>query len=156
MRIEFIVVGRTRLAWVQAGESYYVKRLQRYARYSQVALAAEKGADISRAIEKESQRILDKLSTGPRTYTVLLADDGRQFTSDGLAERIDQLAQTHGPALRFVIGGAFGVSSGVRHTADECISLSPMTLPHELVRVVFLEQLYRAFTILRGEAYHHG
>jgi 23S rRNA (pseudouridine1915-N3)-methyltransferase len=156
MRIEIMMVGRTRLPWVSEGEAYYVKRLGRYVQYASVIIPATKGSNLSQIVDMESQRILHKMHSGTRAFNILMIDTGKAYTSPEMARRIESITRSYGPAVRFIVGGAYGVSEEVRKEVDACISLSPMTFPHEMVRIVLLEQLYRAFTILRGERYHHG
>ena len=102
---------------------------------------------------KEGDAIVSKISPGD--FVVLLDERGREMTSRELAAFIDKKAATLSRNLVFVIGGPFGFSQAVYNRADGLVSLSKMTLTHEMVRLFFVEQLYRAFTIIRGENYHH-
>lgn len=156
MKIELWTVGKTRMAWLREGEAHYLKRCRRFAECTVAVIPSERSGDPSTIIARESQRLMDRLQRTRPAVNILLSDSGHAHDSHGFAKELDKLAIGYGGRLRFIIGGAYGVSGQVRVKMERSLSLSPMTFPHELVRVVFLEQLYRAFTILRGESYHHG
>jgi 23S rRNA (pseudouridine1915-N3)-methyltransferase len=109
---------------------------------------------VEQALAAEGQAILKKIGAGDRL--VLLDERGKSLTSPGLAQWLARVRRLPGSSAVLLVGGAYGVSEEVKQRADETLSLSPMTLPHQLVRVVLLEQLYRAATILAGQPYHHG
>ncbi|MDX1408180.1 MAG: 23S rRNA (pseudouridine(1915)-N(3))-methyltransferase RlmH [Saprospiraceae bacterium] len=155
MRIEIWTVGKTRSSWIREGMQVYLKRIGRFARVSETIIAAEKSGDDTQIIQRESARILAQLEKAPQMFTFLLDETGKQWSSPELAGQLDAAMHARGPRLRFIIGGAYGVNDEVKQSVDSQLSLSRLTFPHELVRVIFLEQLYRAFTILRGESYHH-
>ncbi len=102
----------------------------------------------------ESERILAALKPGEKV--VVLDERGKQLTSPGFAQRLGTWRDQGARELAFVIGGAYGMTEAVRERADLVLSLSPMVFPHQLVRVLFAEQLYRALSILKGTGYHHG
>ncbi|MDX1476554.1 MAG: 23S rRNA (pseudouridine(1915)-N(3))-methyltransferase RlmH [Saprospiraceae bacterium] len=156
MHFELWLVGKTRTSWVRDGQGKYLDRLTRYARHAEVIVPAEKSGDPVQIVNRESERLLLRLKKSDSRYTILLDEHGVLTDSPGLAALIDKARAARGPQLRFIIGGAYGVNSAVRAAVDHQLALSRMTFPHELVRVLFLEQLYRAFTILRGESYHHS
>ena len=156
MRIRLIVTGKTDTGWVRSGMEVYASRLSHYVNFSIVEIpdirnAASYGKDLLKA--KEGEAILKNISGGD--YVVLLDEKGMEFSSSAWAARLGKRISHSSGDMVFVIGGAYGFSEAVYARADERISLSKMTFPHQMVRVIFLEQLYRAFTILRGEQYHH-
>ena len=155
--VKFTVVAVGKLKekfWKQACDEY-LKRLQPYAKTSVIEIAdvdpARVGGEAA-SIEREGQAICKAIPE--RAHVVLLAIDGAQRSSEQLSARIDQLGLSGASDLVFVIGGSCGVSDDVRKRADETLSFGPITLPHNLARVVLLEQLYRACKISRGEPYH--
>lgn len=155
MNITLIAVGKLKERWWRDACDEYLKRLGAYARVKVVEVSdrdpAKCGGDAV-AREAEATDILRALGEG--THVVLLAIDGVQRTSEGFAARIDELA-LHGQSdLTFVIGSSTGVAPSILKRADETLSFGPVTLPHNLARVVLLEQVYRAFKISRGEPYH--
>ncbi|AJC11369.1 50S rRNA methyltransferase [Berryella intestinalis] len=155
MRFTVVAVGKLKERfWVSACDEY-LKRLQPYAKTSVAEVAdvdPRKAGGESEAVAREGSAILSAL--GPRTHTVLLAIDGKQRSSESFSERLDALALSGVSDISFVIGGSCGVSNEVRARADETLSFGAITLPHNLARVVLLEQLYRAQRISRGEPYH--
>ncbi|MEK7528325.1 MAG: 23S rRNA (pseudouridine(1915)-N(3))-methyltransferase RlmH [Patescibacteria group bacterium] len=126
-------------------ESEYRKRLAAFCNF---VTETVKGSDI----KKDGEGILKKIKDGDAV--VLLDERGTEYTSVGFADFISK-EKDHGAKLVFIIGGAYGVSDSVKARANFKIALSKMTFPHQLVRVFFLEQLYRAFTITAGRGYHH-
>lgn len=131
----------------------YEARVGRYFGYESVEVAPGRG-DPHATLREEAAGLLAKLPTDSRVYA--LTRLGERYTSPELAAQLEELA-TYGPgAAVFVIGGAFGLDAQVLDRADRRFSLSDLTLPHDLARLVLLEQLYRAGTIMRGEPYHKG
>lgn len=155
MKFTVIAIGKLKERFWADACAEYAKRLQPYARTSVVELAdvdpARAGGDAV-AVEREGAAILKALPE--RAHVVVLAIDGRQRSSEDLSARIDELGVSGVGEVAFVIGGSCGVSPDVRARADELLSFGPITLPHNLARVVLLEQLYRACKISRGEPYH--
>lgn len=158
MRFTIVAVGKLKERfWVDACAEY-LKRLQPYAR-TEVREVPDvdpgRAGGVAGALEKEGAGVcaaLDSLS--PSTYVVLLAIDGRERSSEDFSAHLDELTLRGISDFAFVIGGSDGVSDAVRARADETLSFGPITLPHNLARVVLLEQLYRAQKISRGEPYH--
>ena len=155
MKFSIVAVGRLKERfWTQACDEY-LKRLQPYARTVVVEVAdvdpAKAGGE-SAAVAREGAAVLKALPE--RAHVVLLAIDGKQRSSEDVAARIEALALAGKSEIAFVIGGSCGTGDDVRARADETLSFGPITLPHNLARVVLLEQLYRAFRISRGEPYH--
>lgn len=155
VKFTIIAVGKLKEKfWKQACDEY-LKRLQPYAKTAVVEIAdvdpARAGGEAA-SVEREGQAICKVIPE--RAHMVLLAIDGKQRSSEQLSARIDQLGLSGESDLVFVIGGSCGVSADVRERADETLSFGSITLPHNLARVVLLEQLYRACKISRGEPYH--
>ena len=158
MKLAVLAVGRLRAPGAAEFARDYAERLGHYSSFDLVEVKAARGgrgAEIDRAVEEEGARLLAALR--PDDRVVLLDERGRDLSSRGLADLLDEAERAGGARrLVFVVGGAWGICGAVRERAERVLSLSKMTLPHELARVVALEQLYRAFTIPRGEPYHHA
>ncbi|MDE5645386.1 MAG: 23S rRNA (pseudouridine(1915)-N(3))-methyltransferase RlmH [Muribaculaceae bacterium] len=156
MDIVLMTVGKTRIAFAAEGIKEYSRRLARY-----VPFVVSELPDVrsTRAMTEELQKeregtmILDKIS--PADFVVLLDERGRQFSSVEFASYMEKLMGSGRKRMVFVIGGPYGFSEDVYARADAKLSLSRMTFNHEMVRMFFVEQIYRAMTILRGEPYHH-
>jgi len=156
MRITFLTVGRTDEAYLKEGIEKYVKRLKHYTRLAVVEIDDLKNAKtLTREQQKakEGELILKKIS--PLDHVVLLDENGSQLTSKQFAVYIDKKTLASISHLVFVVGGPFGFDPQVYQRADDKLSLSEMTFSHQMVRLFFVEQLYRAYTILKGEPYHH-
>lgn len=155
MKFTIVAVGRLKEKFWVAACAEYLKRLQPYAKTAVVEVAdvdpAKAGGE-SASVEKEGAALLKVI--GERSHVILLDIGGEQRTSEDLSARIDDLGLSGKGDLIFVVGGSCGVSGDVRARADETLSFGPITLPHNLARVVLLEQLYRACKISRGEPYH--
>ncbi len=130
----------------------YLKRLQAYAKLTINEVSEETKGTISIRKEKEGERILKRLAAD--TYVIILAIEGKSLSSDQFATKIEQLGTYGNSHLTFIIGGSDGLSPEVMQRADLRLSFSAMTFPHQLMRVILLEQIYRAFKIIRGENYH--
>ncbi len=146
MKIRLAWVGKTKERFIQEGIEKYLRLLKPFADIAVSEIREEKGKDIQRMVEKEGERIL-KL----RVPYVLLDERGKEYTSVAFA---DFLAARQ-PAVQFVVGGAYGVSDGVKAAAQSSLALSRMTLTHEMSRLLLVEQLYRAVTITHKRGYHH-
>jgi 23S rRNA (pseudouridine1915-N3)-methyltransferase len=156
MNVTLLCVGKTDFSWVKEGLELYVSRLRRYVPFKVEEIPHLKNASaLSEAVlkEKEGEIILSKLR--PSDYVILLDEHGREYRSVEFASKLEALLSRNSRDIVFIIGGAYGFSEAVYSRSDEKISLSKMTFSHQMVRVVFAEQLYRAFTILKGEPYHH-
>lgn len=155
MKFTIVAVGKLKERFWAEACAEYLKRLQPYAKtvVREVAdVDPGRAGGVEAAREREGAAILAALS--PSSHVLLLAIDGKERSSEGLSRRIDALALGGTSDLAFVIGGSDGVSDAVRERANETLSFGPITLPHNLARVVLLEQLYRAQKISRGEPYH--
>ncbi len=156
MNMVLLTVGRTDVKWVKEGLDLYASRLVHYVPFtvSEIPELKKVSALTRQQIkEKEGELILKQLS--PSDTLILLDEHGREFRSLEFADYIQKQLSSGGRNLVFAIGGAYGFSEAVYSRAQGKISLSKMTFSHQMVRTVFAEQLYRAFTILKGEPYHH-
>ncbi len=156
MKTCLLVIGKTDAAFVKEGIVEYEKRLTRYLPYEMKILPDVKNArNMTEMLqkEKEGELILEQLQTGD--WVVLLDEKGKQYTSVGFADYLAQKMLAGIKRLVFVIGGPYGFAESVYRRANEKISLSQMTFSHQMVRMIFTEQIYRAMTIMKGEPYHH-
>lgn len=156
MEITLLTVGKTTQTYVQNGIDEFTKRLRRYIPFKIETLPDIKGtkslsAELQK--EKEGEAILSYLS--PSDFCILLDEHGREFTSVEFAAYLQKTMASGRKRAVFVVGGPYGFSKGVYSRAEYKISLSKMTFTHEMVRLFFTEQVYRAMTILNNEPYHH-
>ena len=155
MRICLLTVGKTGAGWIREGLETYTSRLGRYVSFSVKEIPDLKNASSlskTQVKEKEGELILSNI--GPKDTLILLDEKGREYSSGEFAREIGRLTGS-GKNIVFVIGGAFGFSEAVYARCDGKVALSRMTFTHQMARVIFVEQLYRAFTIIKGEPYHH-
>ncbi len=149
MIVDLVVVGKTDSAEVAGLVELYAKRISRWVRFGIVALPdVKKGG-----VKAEGEALMRQL--GADDYVVLLDDKGVDFSSVQFADWLGRRLAAGGKRICFVVGGAFGFSEQVRQRADMLLSLSRMTFSHQIVRAIFAEQLYRAFSIIHNEPYHH-
>lgn len=156
MKITLLTVGKTDRDWVRQGLDIYVSRLKHYIPFSMVEIPELKNVSAlskEQIKAKEGELILKNIR--PADDLILLDEHGREYTSVELAKVIQEKISYTGKDMVFVIGGAYGFSPDVYSRANSRISLSKMTFSHQMVRAIFAEQLYRAFTIMKGEPYHH-
>ena len=156
MTIKLIVVSKTDIPYLQTGIDEYVGRLKHYCDFELVVIPALKNlgkASPEEVKEREGQMILKQVEKADSV--VLLDEHGKEYTSVGFSEYIQKQMNACIRTLAFVIGGAFGFSPAVYAKATHKVSLSQMTFNHQMVRLFFVEQLYRAFTILHHEKYHN-
>ncbi|WP_084043062.1 23S rRNA (pseudouridine(1915)-N(3))-methyltransferase RlmH [Bacillus sp. J37] len=158
MNISIITIGKLKEKYLKQGIDEYLKRLTSYAKVDIIELPDEKapenlsGIEMEQVKEKEGERILSKISDD--THVIALAIEGKMKSSEQLAKDLDQLATYGKSKVAFVIGGSLGLSSAVMKRSNDSLSFSKMTFPHQLMRLILLEQVYRAFRINRGEPYH--
>lgn len=156
MNINIVCVGKIKEKYLRDAIDEYSKRISRFAKLEITELAdekipenaSEKQEDAVKA--KEGDMILSRLKDG---YTIALCVEGKQLPSEGLARKIDSICMS-ASRINFVIGGSLGLDERVKNAADLRLSFSEMTFPHQLMRVILLEQIYRAFKINSGEKYH--
>lgn len=158
MKLSIIAVGNLKEAYFRQAAGEYLKRLMPYAQTTVLEIAEEKTPlnpspkDELIAREKEGERILKAVPPG--SFVAALAIEGKAISSEQLAEWVEHKRQSGRSHIVFVIGGSTGLSEQVKQSADQLLSFGPITLPHQLARIVLLEQVYRAFRILRNEPYH--
>ena len=158
MNITIITVGKLKEKYLKQGIQEYTKRLSAYANIQEVEVPDEKAPEnmsemeMNQVKEKEGERILSKINLD--THVIALAIDGQRWSSERLAKELDQLATYGKSKVALVIGGSLGLSDAVLQRAQTHLSFSDMTFPHQLMRLILVEQIYRAYRINRGEPYH--
>ena len=158
MQIDILCVGKIKEKFFRDALEEYKKRLSRYCRLSEIEVADEKtpesagDTEVRRIKEKEGERLLSKMSED--AFVIALAIDGKGYSSEGFSDALERLAVSGTSHIQFVIGGSLGLSDAVLARADRKLSFSAMTFPHQLMRVILLEQIYRAYRIQRNEPYH--
>ncbi|KMK77943.1 23S rRNA (pseudouridine(1915)-N(3))-methyltransferase RlmH [Alkalihalobacillus pseudalcaliphilus] len=158
MNITIITVGKLKEKYLKQGIDEYKKRLGAYAQINLIEVPDEKApenlslAEEEQVKQKEGERILAKIPQD--SHVIALAIEGKQQTSEQLAKNLDQLATYGKSKVTFIIGGSLGLSNDVQKRANEKLSFSKMTFPHQLMKLILLEQVYRAFRIIKGEPYH--
>ena len=156
MKITLLTVGKTDRDWVKQGLDIYVSRLKHFIPFSVVEIPELKNVSAltkDQIKSREGELILKGIK--PTDDVILMDERGKQYTSIELARVLQDKISYVGKDIVFVIGGAYGFSDAVYERANSKISLSRMTFSHQMVRAIFAEQIYRAFTIMRGEPYHH-
>ncbi len=158
MKITLLTVGKIKETYLEAGIKEYVKRLSRYCKLEILEVADEKTPDgasenLERQIrEKEGKRLLNLIR--PEAYVITLEIQGKQLSSPELARKLERLGVEGVSHITVVIGGSLGLSDEVIGRADFHLSFSAMTFPHQMMRMILLEQLYRCYRIINGEHYH--
>jgi 23S rRNA (pseudouridine1915-N3)-methyltransferase len=156
MKVELILVGKTSKSYFQDAIEEYVKRISRYISFDVKIIPDLKNSkNLSEKQIKELEGVAVLKQIDSSDYVVLLDDKGKSFTSKEMAIWLEQKQAQSIKKMVFVIGGAYGFSADVYTRTNEKISLSKLTFSHQIVRPIFLEQLYRCFTIINGEPYHH-
>ena len=156
MKIALLTVGKTDVNWVKQGLDIYMSRLKHYIPFSITEIPELKNVSSlskDQIKTKEGELILKNIK--PTDDVILLDEHGKQYGSVEFATLLQNKINYEGKDIVFVIGGAYGFSEPVYNRANSKISLSKMTFSHQMVRAIFAEQIYRAFTIMRGEPYHH-
>ena len=154
-RIKLLWVGKTKETFLQEGIQQYQKKLRPYLRLSieEVSASQHRKSGNKDSIREETQKILQKVDSVEQT--IFLDEKGKGLSSEEFASFLEQQMNSGISSMTFVIGGAYGFQQDLLPGSAKKIRLSEMTLNHQMVRILFLEQLYRAFTIIRGESYHH-
>lgn len=156
MKMTLIVVGRTTSGYLKQGIDEYLARLSHYTAFDIQYLSDVKNAkNLSESQQKTAEGRLILNATDRSDYVVLLDEHGQQHTSMAFAQYVQKRMLSGVKRVVFVVGGPYGFSKEVYDRADDMLSLSKMTFSHEMIRLIFTEQLYRAFTILHHEPYHH-
>ena len=156
MKITFLTVGKTEDAYLKEGIEKYAKRLKHYTRFEMVELAELKNTKALTADQqktREAELVLKKITAAD--HVILLDENGTELSSVQFAGYLEKKGIGATTTLVFVIGGPYGFDEAVYQRANDKISLSRMTFSHQMVRLFFVEQLYRAFSIIKGEPYHH-
>ena len=154
MNVSIICVGKVKEKYIVEGINEFLKRMQSFAKMKIVELK-EDGNDSSRniSIEKESEEIL-KTMEKLGGYNILLDIQGKNFSSEEMSEEIERLTVNGVSSINFIIGGSYGVSENVRKTVNMRLRFSKMTFPHQLMRLILCEQIYRWFSIIKNTKYH--
>lgn len=156
MKITFLTVGKTEDAYLKEGIDKYVKRLKHYTKLEVIDLPELKNTKAftqDQQKTKEAELILKKIT--PLDHVILLDEKGMEFSSKQFAAYLDKKSISSTSSLIFIVGGPYGFDQSVYDRANDKLSLSRMTFSHQMIRLFFTEQLYRAFSILKGEPYHH-
>jgi len=158
MKIKIVTVGKLKEKYLKDGIAEYSKRISRFAAVEMIELADEKTPDRAsdseneKILNLEGNRILSKI--GDREFVVVLAIEGKTLSSEEFSSQLEQASINGSSTLTFVIGGSLGLSKEVKKRANLSVSFGRLTLPHQLMRLVLIEQIYRAFTIQQGSPYH--
>jgi len=156
MKIKIICIGKTNKSFMIDGETEYLKRLKHYVNVEKVEIPELKNAkNLSESEIKKSEGNLILQKIAPTDIVILLDENGKEYNSLQFSKYIQKQMNSGSKNLFFVVGGAYGFSEDIYSRANGKISLSQMTFSHQMVRMFFLEQIYRAFTILKGQPYHH-
>jgi len=156
LKVKIIFVNRTASGWVKEGLNDYVKRLKRYlgVDYFEVEISSISKKNVQVILEEEAVKVMAFVKPGD--HVILLDEQGLKLSSEGFSVWLNKKFVSIQGDLIFVIGGAYGFHKSLKERASEKLSLSDMTFTHQMVRVIFVEQLYRAMTILKNEPYHHS
>ncbi|CEX60088.1 rRNA large subunit methyltransferase [Streptococcus pneumoniae] len=158
MKIKVVTVGKLKEKYLKDGIAEYSKRISRFAKFEMIELSDEKTPDKAsesenqKILEIEGQRILSKIAD--RDFVIVLAIEGKTFFSEEFSKQLEETSIKGFSTLTFIIGGSLGLSSSVKNRANISVSFGRLTLPHQLMRLVLVEQIYRAFTIQQGFPYH--
>jgi len=158
MKVSIISVGKLKEKYLKEGIAEYSKRLSRYCTIEMIEVADEKcpetlsEADQLIIKEKEAERISARIKDN--SYIVTLEIGGKEFSSEKLASKIESITTGGQSHITFVIGGSLGLAGSITQKSNLALSFSPMTFPHQLMRLILLEQIYRSFRIIRNEPYH--
>jgi len=158
MKIKVITVGKLKEKYLKDGIAEYSKRISRFAKLEMIELADEKTPDKAsesenqKILEIEGQRILSKVAD--RDFVIVLAIEGKMFSSEEFSKQLEEASIKGFSTLTFIIGGSLGLAQDVKKRSNLSVSFGRLTLPHQLMRLVLVEQIYRAFTIQQGSPYH--
>lgn len=154
MKVHLWTFGAPSDSWISEGERQYIKRIEHYLPFEYKNIQPSKSKVASQVLAAESKWLQQQIENTP-SKIILLDEKGPQLTSVQFSKKLDYWRQGSHRRLIFLIGSAYGFDKSVYEKIDELLCLSSMTLPHQICRLLFLEQIYRACTILRGESYHH-
>ena len=154
MKIEFWVTGKTAFSYLDEGCKDYIKRLSRLTDFNMLILPDVKSSDTSTLLLKEAKQVLEKLKADDQL--ILLDERGKMMSSTEWAADLEQRQMNNQKRVVYLIGGAYGFDELLYQRANAMMSMSKLTFSHQIIRLLFLEQLYRAFTIIKGLPYHHA
>ena len=158
MKIKVVTVGKLKEKYLKDGIAEYTKRISRFSKLEMIELSDERTPDKASESEKqkileiEGQRILSKV--GDRDFVIVLAIEGKTFSSEEFSQQLEEASIKGFSTLTFIIGGSLGLAPIIKKRANLSVSFGRLTLPHQLMRLVLVEQIYRAFTIQQGSPYH--
>lgn len=156
MKIKLITIGKTQKSFLVDGEQEYIKRMRKYIQFEKIEIPDLKNAkSLSQQQIKQEEGNLIQTKIDKSSLIILLDEKGKDFTSISFANWIQTEMNKGHKHINFVVGGAYGFSEDIYHLSAMKLSLSKMTFSHQMVRLFFIEQIYRAFTILNNEPYHH-
>ena len=156
MKITLLVIGKTEEKWLIEGINNYLNRLKHYTSFELKVIPELKNTkSLSQAQQKKAEADLISKQLKNTDYVLLLDEHGKSYTSVGFATFIEKLQINSTSTLVMIVGGPYGFEESLHQRANGKIALSAMTFSHQMVRLIFVEQLYRAYTILKGEPYHH-
>lgn len=155
--INIICIGKLKEKYLCEASGEYLKRLKAYCSIKIIELdecriTGNHDSDIKSAVNCEGEKIIKRIP--PSSFTIGMFLDGKQIDSNSFADKLSKIALKNSSTINFIIGGSYGLSNNVRKACNEIMSISSMTFPHQLFRIILLEQLYRAFNILNGGNYH--
>lgn len=153
MKIKLFVIGKTNFDFVNIGFKEYEKRLSRFVKFEYVVIKEGKSNNSNEVKLIEAKNTIEKLSNND--YLILLDNNGKEYNSIQFANNIENKMSSISKDVIFLIGGAYGFDESIYQIAKEKISLSQMTFSHQIIRLIFMEQLYRAFTIINNHPYHN-
>ena len=159
INVKLICTGSLKESYLREAYAEYAKRLGGLCRFETVELKEHKlgdepsGSEITAALDDEGKKILALLAAAPRAYKIALCVEGKQYSSEELARQLEDATQTHSEIF-LIIGSSYGLAKSVKDACNLRLSVSKMTFPHQLMRVILLEAVYRAFNITKGTKYH--
>lgn len=158
MNIHIIAVGKIKEKHIREGINEFSKRLSRYTKLKIIEIADEKAPenlsqkDMAKVMEKEGEKIISKIP--PNSFVISLVIEGKQISSESLSKKMEDIMVGGINDISFIIGGSLGLSNKVKGISDFKLSFSKMTFPHQIMRLILLEQIYRSFKIMKNEPYH--
>jgi len=155
MKISLITIGDSEDKYLATGFELYAKRLQHYVGFDTITIPSKKNKSNSKeaAMQAESNELMKRITS--TDLVILLDEKGKEYSSIEFATQIQKYLNMPGKKMVFIIGGPYGFADEIKKRANQTLSMSKMTFNHQMARLFFLEQLYRAMTILKGEPYHH-
>lgn len=158
MNINIIAVGKIKEKYIKAGIDEFSKRLSRYAKLKIIEIADEKAPEnlskkeMEGVMEREGNKIISKIPQN--SYIISLVIEGKHISSEIMSKKMEDIMISGNNDITFIIGGSLGLSNGVKEMSDYKLSFSKMTFPHQIMRLILLEQIYRSFRIMKNEPYH--